>query len=333
MKNIKQHLATLFKCLLPIFFVTFICRIFTDKMEPLNIAMLYLLPILYTASRYGQVFTLLVSVAAVLLFDILFIPPFFNLTVHNAEYILSFAIIIFVGQFVSVLSQKAAKAKELEVGEKLYEAILGSLSHELRTPLTVVVGATSSLASNELNLSQLEKIELSKDAYNSALAMQGLVENLLTGARVEGGGFKTKITTCSIDEIVSNALQKVEKKYLKQANFVVCDEPASINSDAMLLEQAFYNLLDNAFKYGVNVKIIISLLNKVVFVKICNDGLIPNSLEVSDIGRKFFRLSNSNGINGVGLGFFLSKRIIETLNGDISSSLDENMFCVEVRIA
>lgn len=318
--------------LLPLALISLVCSYYRGNMELLNIAMLYLLPILFTASRHGQKLTFLVSIIAVILFDILFIPPFFELSVHNAEYMLSFVIMIFVGQFVSILSQKAAKTKELETSEKLYEAVLGSLSHELRTPLTVVVGATSGLLSKELNLSEDERLELCQDACNSAIVMQELVENLLAGARVESGGFRPKIATCSIGEIVSNALLKAEKKHLRQANFILSDDLPPINSDAVLLEQAFYNLIDNAFKYGDDVKVVVSSSLKDLFVKICNNGKIPNENELNMMGEKFSRLSNSQSSSGIGLGVYLSKRLIEILHGDIHMSINESFFCISVRM-
>ena len=327
-KNIRLYLEGL----APLVVISMVCYMYKDDLELLNIAMLYLLPILFTATRYGRVPTFFVSLCAALLFDILFVPPVLHLTVHDMEYLFSFIIMITVGQLVSALATKAAKTKELEAGEKLYEAVLGSLSHELRTPLAVVIGATSSLLSKELKLSDAERIELCESAFLSAKSMQELIENLLASARFESGGVKPTFSICSIDEVVGSALLRVEKKYSKEAVFKIADDLPSLNTDALLLEQAFYNILDNAFKYGNNVKVEIESSMNDLIVKVCNDGNIPRDHELSFAGEKFCRLSNSIGIQGTGLGLFLTKRTVEALGGECEIYIKDGYFCISIEL-
>lgn len=312
--------------------VTFFCMLYKGDLEVLNIVMLYLLPILYVAINYGQIQTFFISLIVVLVFDFLFIPPVFTFAVHDARHLLSFIIIIIVGQLISILATKAAKTKEFETSERLYEAVLNSLSHELRTPLAVIIGATSSVISNELKLTDEEKNELSQEVYNSAFGMKELIENLLTSARFESGHFKPIMRDCSIEEIISNALLRAENKYSKEAIFLVNEYSPSIMSDATLLEQAFYNLLDNAFKYGEEVTVAISYHQNNALINICNTGVLPDQNELRMIGEKFTRLSNSTNISGLGLGVFLTKRIIETLKGSIDIKISDDRFCIYIRL-
>ncbi len=318
--------------ILPLLGISLVCHFYKNDLELLNIAMLYLLPILYTAIRHGQMTTLIISIIATLLFDVLFIPPFFELSVHNAEYLLSFAIMIVVGQLVSYLAMEAGKSRELETSDKLYSAVLGSLSHELRTPLAVVIGSTSTILSRELELSNQERSELCENAYTSAKQMQELIENLLTSARFESGGVKPVKHTCSVAEIVSSALIKAEKKHDQFADFSVEDDLPSINSDAVLLEQAFYNIIDNAFKYGQSVKVAISCSGNDIFVNISNNGTLPKDAELHDIGSKFVRLSNSTSYSGTGLGLFISKRIFEVLDATFDVYIQDKRFFVKLEL-
>ena len=320
------------KSLAVVIVVTVICLLYKSDLELLNIAMLYLLPILYVAISYGQVQTFFISLIVVMLFDVLFIPPRFTFSVYDVKYLLSFMIIIIVGQLISILAAKAAKAQELETSERLYEAILNSLSHELRTPLTVIIGATSSILSHELKLTNEEVNELTQETYSSAFSMKELIENLLTSARFESGHLKPMITDCSVGEIVSNALLKVENKYLREAVFTIHEDLPSIQSDAVLLEQAFYNLLDNAFKYGEEVKIEVNHSQNNVLINICNTGDLPDKHEFKMIGEKFTRFSNSLNVSGLGLGLFLAKRIIETLGGSIDTQIIGSEFCIYIRL-
>ena len=320
------------KSLAIVIVVTAVCALYRDNLELLNIAMLYLLPILYVAVNYDQIQTFFISLLVVILFNFLFIPPLFTFNVYDARYLLSFVIIMIVGQLISILAKRASKAKELETSEGLHEAILNSLSHELRTPLTVIIGATSSILSNELKLTDEEKNELNQETYKSAFSMKELIENLLTSARFESGHLKPIITDCSVGEIISNSLLKVENKYLKEAVFIVHEDLPSIQSDAVLLEQAFYNLLDNAFKYGKKVIIEVNHSQNDLLITICNTGELPKKGEITMMGKKFTRLSNSLNVSGLGLGLFLAKRIIETLNGSIDTKIVDSKFCIYIRL-
>ena len=106
----------------------------------------------------------------------------------------------------------------------------------------------------------------------------------------------------------------------------------SIQNDAVLLEQAFYNLLDNAFKYGEKVTIEVNHSQNDLLITICNTGELPDKREIAMIGKKFTRLSNSLNVSGLGLGLFLAKRIIETLNGSIDTKIVDSEFCIYIRL-
>ncbi|MEY4505132.1 MAG: hypothetical protein RL154_1429 [Pseudomonadota bacterium] len=332
MINIEKKLKIFLASLVPLVAISLLCEFYRDKIELVNIAMLYLLPIIYVATKQERFITFIISLIAVLLFDILCIDPIYHLNIYNYEYLLSFLIIIFVGQFICVLSQKATRAKELEASEILYETVFNSISHELRTPLTVILGSTSSLISNEIKLTQPEKDEMCQDAYNSALEMKEIIENLLTRARIESGIIKPNLEHCFLSEIVYSALQKIEKKYNKQANYIVYDEMIKINSDYAILELALLNIIDNAFKYGFNIGISIQIIANNAVVEIRNDGLIPKDYELENLGSKFARLSNAHNINGVGIGYYVSKKLLESLNIDMKSYIDDGFFVVEIEI-
>jgi len=316
--------------LLPLLAVTAFCLLYKEHLELLNIGMLYMLPILFTAVRHSNLTTLGVSLVAALLFDVLYVPPVFHITVHDARYLLSFAIMVAVGQLVSYLSQRAAKIKELEAAERIYAAILDSVSHELRTPLTAVIGASSALTDNELSLSQENRVELCETVHEGAKCMEAIVENLLASARFESGTIKLNKSECRADELVSTALQKCEKIYMRNARLSLNENLPSIFVDAGLIELALYNVFNNAFKYGqeVNINVIKTPLGVKITIK--NDIDAADTIQTDGLGEKFSRLANSSGKSGMGLGLFLCKKIIAEHGGNIDIYTSNGLFCVEI---
>lgn len=301
-----------------------------EQLQLLNIAMLYLLPVILSALRHGRVVTLLVSICAVLALDILFVHPRFTLTVSDTRYLVSFIIIIAIGQLIAWLSEQAALSKELETSERLQETLLGSLSHELRTPLAAIMGASSGLLTEELDLNAEQKKAFYQTIDDGAHRMQRLVDNLLDTARLQSGMLKLKIQECDIPDLLGSALSKSENGF--PATLSVEDGISPIQGDAVLIEQSLFNLLENAFKYGDKVNVKVESDPHGVMIRICNTGSIPPAHEASMAWRAFSRLSNVRGEEGIGLGLYVAYSIAKMHGGSVETISDGREFCATMRL-
>ncbi len=328
-----EYNSTMYPIILPFLLLialSLISKLFSEELQLVNIGMIHLIPILYAAMRLGRRDTLIISLASVLSFDFFFIPPTFTFTVHDVRYVFSFAIMIVVGQIVSWLSARAAVAKELETSEKLQETLLGSLSHELRTPLAAIMGASSGLLTEELDLSTDQKKELYRTIDNGAFRMQRLIDNLLDTARLQSGMLKLKLQECDVRELLGSALSKTEHTF--PATLTMSETVGSVQGDAILIEQALFNLLENAFKYGDAVNVSVEHDPQGVMIRICNTGSIPPAHEASMAWRAFSRLSNVRGVEGIGLGLYVAYRIAEMHGGSVETMSDGVQFCATMRL-
>lgn len=310
--------------------LSLISKFFSEELQLVNIGMIHLIPILYAAMRLGRRDTLIISLASVLSFDFFFIPPTLTFTVHDVRYIFSFAIMIIVGQIVSWLSARAAVAKELETSERLQETLLGSLSHELRTPLAAIMGASSGLLTEELDLNAEQKKALYQTIDDGAHRMQRLVDNLLDTARLQSGMLKLKIQECDILDLLGSALSKSENAF--PATLSIEDGISSIQGDAVLIELSLYNLLENAFKYGDTVNVRVESDPQGVMIRICNTGSIPPAHEASKAWKAFSRLSNVRGEEGIGLGLYVAYSIAKMHGGSVETMSDGREFCATMRL-
>src|SRR6266511_4608122 len=66
-----------------------------------NILMLYLLGVLWIATRYSRGAAVLASVLGVLAFDLTFVPPYYKLTVHDPQYLVTFAVMLATALLIS----------------------------------------------------------------------------------------------------------------------------------------------------------------------------------------------------------------------------------------
>lgn len=106
--------------------VTGSCWLLRQQLELVNIALLYLLPVLLTALWWGRWPSYATALAGVLAFDFLFVPPVFTFSVSDARYLWSFIIFLFVsfliGGQTEVLRMEVRNARQRERSTRaLYE--------------------------------------------------------------------------------------------------------------------------------------------------------------------------------------------------------------------
>jgi two-component system sensor histidine kinase KdpD len=191
------------------------------------------------------------------------------------------------------------------------------------------MGASSGLLTEELDLNPEQKKELYHTIDNGAHRMRRLIDNLLDTARLQSGMLKLKIQECDIRELLGSALSKTE--HIFPASLTMNEEIPSVHGDAVLIEQALFNLLENAFKYGDAVNVAVEREPEGVMIRICNTGSIPSIHEASMAWRAFSRLSNVRGEEGIGLGLYVAYRIAKMHGGSVETMSDGIQFCATLR--
>ena len=106
------------------------------RFDPANIAMVYVLAVVCVASRHGRgaaILTALLSIAAI---DFLFVPPVNSFAMDDAQYLLTYAILLVVALVISRLADQVHKtALGAEAGiERVRIALLASISRDLNAP-------------------------------------------------------------------------------------------------------------------------------------------------------------------------------------------------------
>jgi len=110
MSRFKSQAVTPYAvALLMMALLTALASPFKSILGLVNIAMIYLLPVLFCASKWGTGPALVAAVAGVITFDLFFVPPTLRFTVADIRYLISFAIFIVVGLITGTLSTKLRK--------------------------------------------------------------------------------------------------------------------------------------------------------------------------------------------------------------------------------
>lgn len=110
--------------------------LFRDAVQPADVAMFYLLAVVIVASRHRRGPSLLATALGIVLFDVVFVPPYGQLGVHDAAYWLTFAMMFVVAMVMSDLTSRIRdQATQAEARERR-TATLYELSRELASATT-----------------------------------------------------------------------------------------------------------------------------------------------------------------------------------------------------
>ncbi|WP_027128017.1 sensor histidine kinase [Fusobacterium perfoetens] len=200
---------------------------------------------------------------------------------------------------------------------------VNNASHELKTPLFIIKGY--------LNLIErwgIEKKDISLEALVSIKEevenMDTLIKKLLFLAKDDNENLE--YIELDISEVISNIISELKVVYPKQKISFNGSENY-INSDYFLIKQLFFNIIENAIKYGNNNEINVSIVNnKNISIIIEDNGIGISKENLNHIYDRFFRVDKSRNreIKSHGLGLSIVKKITRILKIDLNIESEIN---------
>jgi two-component system sensor histidine kinase KdpD len=223
-----------------------------------------------------------------------------------------------------LLVEDMDRVKRSVESDRLRSALLTSISHDLKTPLASVLGAASTMRDLSGALSDSEKRDLLSTVIDESERLNRFIANLLDMTKLESGAIKPNAARHDVGEIIGSALRRAGKILVHhkvslelEANLPMLD------LDAVLFEQALFNLLDNAAKYAPpdsTISIKGWRDQNLVMLQIIDEGEgIPRS-ELESVFDKFYRAQKGDHVRpGTGLGLAISRGFVEAMGGTISA--------------
>lgn len=215
-------------------------------------------------------------------------------------------------------------AKVATERERLRSALLSSLSHDLRTPLVSIMGSASSLINYGATLDAPSRQELAQTIQDEAQRLNRFVQNLLDMTRLGSGGLKPRADWADLADIVGAAVERARPMARRHDIKIEMDPDMPLLSvDAVLMEQVFFNLLDNACKYappGTSVKIWAHKSKEHIAIEVTDQGPGIPEADREKVFDMFYRVEAAdNQMAGTGLGLAICRGIIEAHGGTIKA--------------
>ncbi|MEC0050297.1 HAMP domain-containing sensor histidine kinase, partial [Bacillus cereus] len=237
------------------------------------------------------------------------------------------------------LKNDIEKEREIETKRREFFAIV---AHELKSPLTVMKGYLEGMIYN-IGPYQNRDQYLKKN-HQIIESMEQLVREILSVSKLEQHTFKLKVEKVNLSKLIGTITKDLEF-FASQKNIEIIKEidfDLSIYTDCALLEKACKNIIHNAVMYSPHNEKVYIKLNEdskqgQIKMQIINTGVNIKDEDLQQIFKPFYRIEKSRNRNtgGNGLGLYIVKQILETL--DIKYSM-KNMehsvqFCMSIPLS
>lgn len=244
-------------------------------------------------------------------------------------------------KMMRLLKSEHAARTEAENAIHGRDEFISIASHELKSPITAIKMKLQLLIRQiEKNMGNLDMQKLMNSMEKmdkEADRLVVLINRLLDITKIQSGKLDLNIESVNLSEVI----QGIIESHSPQLEASKCQLETDIDPDIIgmwdrsRIEQVIVNLLTNAIKFGNQkpIKIIVKSEAGVakISVKDCGKGIAPEFKE--KIFERFERGDVSEGIQGLGLGLYIVRQILEAHGGHISVESkpgDGSTFIVEL---
>lgn len=219
---------------------------------------------------------------------------------------------------------------------KLQQDFISTVSHELRTPLTSIRGFAQTMLSSWDLLDDDSKKQFLKIIEEQSNRLIKLVENVLAVSKVKNTE-NYILKNVSVNSAINSVIPLIKQQYPTHKIITNFNPNISgILADNDKFQQIIMNLIENACKYSQeNGKVVIKTdfsENNFISIKVTDNGVGINPEDFQKIFEKFSRIDNplTRKVQGSGLGLFITKTLVENMNGKINVKCGKNETTFEV---
>jgi two-component system phosphate regulon sensor histidine kinase PhoR len=216
---------------------------------------------------------------------------------------------------------------ELRKTDQVRRDFVANISHELRTPLSILRGYIETLLEHpQTSAKELSRILGVMDRHSKRLDM--IVEDLLTLAQLESANPNLQLANVDLPTFLAEIVRDWEKKLATKQLEISVDVPqdlAPVRADRTQLQEALYNLLDNAVKYSHEsgqIRLGARRRDDEIELSVSDTGIGIHKDDLPRIFERFYRVDKArtqDKIPGTGLGLAIVKHVAQRHGGHVEA--------------
>jgi two-component system sensor histidine kinase KdpD len=217
--------------------------------------------------------------------------------------------------------REQVRIQAAEEAGKLRQALLSSISHDFRSPLAAIIGSCTSLLEYGESFDTDVRRDLLLNIQHEGERLNQFVANLLNMMRLQSGGIQPLMHRVDASDVITAAIERIEA-YTGRTPNIRTSGSCVVEADTVLLEQAIYNILDNAMKYGNpehGIDVACKGHNDTCQIAIRDRGPGLSEEDLPSIFTSFHFVRKTGQAKGTGLGLSISRGFIEALGGSVEA--------------
>jgi two-component system phosphate regulon sensor histidine kinase PhoR len=210
--------------------------------------------------------------------------------------------------------------------ENVRRDFVANVSHELKTPVTSIQGFVEALSEGGIDKPEQVKRYLGIIAKHSD-RLNAIIEDLLSLSRLEEEQERRRIQfgSAKLKPILAAAIDLISTKAEQQKVRIelICSDDIEAKMNSALIEQAIFNLVDNAIKYSKAEGVVIISAEQRdtgIAISVQDQGCGIGSEHLSRLFERFYVVDKgrSRKLGGTGLGLAIVKHITQVHGGSVT---------------
>ena len=205
--------------------------------------------------------------------------------------------------------------------ESLRREFSANVSHELKTPLTSISGFAEIMQGGLVKNEDIPKF--AGRIYKESQRLLQLVEDVIQISQLDEEKTSYVWEPVDVYQVCKNAFESLKEKAKSlNVHLYICGERMKMEAVRTLLEEAIYNVCDNAIKYNRNdgsVSVFLTQTAQEIQIVVKDTGVGIPKEDQDRVFERFYRVdkSHSKEIGGTGLGLSIVKHAVGALKGSV----------------
>ena len=205
--------------------------------------------------------------------------------------------------------------------ESLRREFSANVSHELKTPLTSISGFAEIMQGGLVKNEDIPKF--AGRIYKESQRLLQLVEDVIQISQLDEEKTSYVWEPVDVYQVCKNAFESLKEKAKSlNVHLYICGERMKMEAVRTLLEEAIYNVCDNAIKYNRNdgsVSVFLVQTAQEIQIVVKDTGVGIPKEDQDRVFERFYRVdkSHSKEIGGTGLGLSIVKHAVGALKGSV----------------
>lgn len=234
-----------------------------------------------------------------------------------------------IGQLAMALNNMAQSLSTLET---MRRSFIANVSHELKTPMTTIGGFIDGILDGTIGKD--EEKQYLRIVSDEVKRLSRLVRSMLNLAQVEAGELQLKPERFDIVDTICQTLFSLERQIDAKGLEVkgLDRDKVWVEADQDLIHQVIYNLVENAIKFsnqGGYLEFEFQKEGNRTLIGVKNSGEGLSKEEIPRVFDRFYKTDRSRGLdkNGVGLGLYIVRSIVNLHGGEIIVKSVQGEYC------